>query len=496
MGSGRWNHTIEFILAGKSFQISVTCFRNLSGHDVRKCGLGWHQKCVVPPLSRRPASEWQCPVCDHVELVTSLSNTLAELDVLIDKVEEKRLAEMEVNHSTEVEEEEEEERDNIVKEKESEAPSRDLIKNLPNYYESSDEEDSQPACACGGAPGSGSCAWCKKLRGCTCEGQGTCRLCEREAESEDSEDEIEILEDTSEKKTELSTTELFLLTGKVSRRPSQEEHQQVQPARGRGRGRGRGRCGSSVSNISAHPRMSVTSPALVSPAAQQSPVIIRPVVRQPRLVKHAGAGRPRMAAHQTLPTQPRTLLRGQVRMHQSTHRGLIRGTRPRQPLSRPTFQQMRPIQSGPPRFRPSSVHFGELRQRGQQAFVPVRTPPVARSSQGSQIRPRLQRPRPNVVVQLRQQPPQPSLYQQYTVQAQAGGRDRQQGVASAGQYYQQVCQEADIINISDEDDEDDVLTNYNLPPGIQIERQRVVSHDAQEVMSSYNLPAGIKIQRL
>ncbi len=73
----------------------------------RKCRQGWHQKCVVPPLTRRPASDWQCPVCDHVELVTSLSNTLAELDVLFEKVEEKRLAEMEVNHSTEVEDEEE-----------------------------------------------------------------------------------------------------------------------------------------------------------------------------------------------------------------------------------------------------------------------------------------------------------------------------------------------------------------------------------------------------
>lgn len=60
------------------------------------CDQAWHQKCVTPALTRRPGTSWQCPVCDHCQLVTSLQDTLAELEVLIDKVEERRLAEMEV----------------------------------------------------------------------------------------------------------------------------------------------------------------------------------------------------------------------------------------------------------------------------------------------------------------------------------------------------------------------------------------------------------------
>ena len=415
-------------------------------------------------------------MCDHVELVISLSNTLAELDVLFEKVEEKRLAEMEVNHSTEVEDEEEEgvEESEKIRNKEDDGLSRELVKYLPNYYESSDEDESQPACACGGAPGSGSCAWCKKLRGCTCEGQGTCRLCEREAESEASEDEVEIIEDKADKKAELSTTELFLLTGKVTRRPSQDDERQPVPAsRGRGRGRGRGMPVSSAGhNTAVYQPPRLPRPRLMSPV-QCSPGNIRPIARQPRPLLQAGG--------QVPPPRPR----GQVRMLQRGHRGVTGGAGPGQRMP----SQTRPRGPGP---RILGDHPRGLRPQGQ--LRPVRPPPAM-------SRPRLRGPRPNVIGQIRQQqrqPTQPSLYHQYTAQAQDGGLAGHQGEISAGQYYQQVCEEADVIDISDEDEGmEDVLANYNLPAGIQIQRQRVApAENTQEVLAKYNLPAGINIQRL
>ena len=51
---------------------------------------------MVPALEQRPGSGWQCPVCDHCDLVTALATTSAELLVLMERVEERRLAEMEV----------------------------------------------------------------------------------------------------------------------------------------------------------------------------------------------------------------------------------------------------------------------------------------------------------------------------------------------------------------------------------------------------------------
>lgn len=51
---------------------------------------------MVPALEQRPGSGWQCPVCDHCDLVTALAATSAELLVLMERVEERRLAEMEV----------------------------------------------------------------------------------------------------------------------------------------------------------------------------------------------------------------------------------------------------------------------------------------------------------------------------------------------------------------------------------------------------------------
>ena len=203
---------------------------------------------------------------------------------------------MKVNRSVKVEEEEEvdEEEDKPDDKKEdvtndNNLGSREIVRNMPDYYESSDDEDVPPArtgCCCSGA---GKCLFCKKMRGCTCEGQGTCRLCEMDQEKleeEESDDDIEIIEDVEESHNEslreLSTTELFLMTGEVIRPPSQTEDDIISvddfidqvdppPARGRGRGRGRGRAsimrppGPTVTNL--RPRFAAPSGPRLRPAS-------------------------------------------------------------------------------------------------------------------------------------------------------------------------------------------------------------------------------------
>ena len=78
--------------------IDVSIEQHSTEHHLhcRQCGHGWHGACVVPALVQRPGSGWQCPVCDHCDLVTALAATSAELLVLMERVEERRLAEMEV----------------------------------------------------------------------------------------------------------------------------------------------------------------------------------------------------------------------------------------------------------------------------------------------------------------------------------------------------------------------------------------------------------------
>ena len=61
-----------------------------------ECGQGWHHRCLVPALITSPSQAWQCPLCSHLNLVTSLEHLLTELNSLIETVEQKRLAELQV----------------------------------------------------------------------------------------------------------------------------------------------------------------------------------------------------------------------------------------------------------------------------------------------------------------------------------------------------------------------------------------------------------------
>ena len=63
------------------------------------CSHSWHQHCVSPVLLARPQPSWRCPLCSHLDLVTSLDQLLLELDSLIETVEQKRLAELQVGQT-------------------------------------------------------------------------------------------------------------------------------------------------------------------------------------------------------------------------------------------------------------------------------------------------------------------------------------------------------------------------------------------------------------
>ena len=62
-----------------------------------QCDHGWHQHCCLPVLQARPDLTWQCPLCCHLDLVTSLDQLLAEVDILRETLEQKRLAELQVD---------------------------------------------------------------------------------------------------------------------------------------------------------------------------------------------------------------------------------------------------------------------------------------------------------------------------------------------------------------------------------------------------------------
>merc|ERR1711892_921571 len=57
----------------------------------KNCSFGWHQFCSIPPLYHRPKGNWLCPLCSHISLVQNLEQTLEELDILMEKAEERRL---------------------------------------------------------------------------------------------------------------------------------------------------------------------------------------------------------------------------------------------------------------------------------------------------------------------------------------------------------------------------------------------------------------------
>merc|ERR1712242_673981 len=54
------------------------------------CEAGWHASCLRPALMVIPEGEWFCPDCNHKSLLTSLTEKLTELDVLLKKTEAER----------------------------------------------------------------------------------------------------------------------------------------------------------------------------------------------------------------------------------------------------------------------------------------------------------------------------------------------------------------------------------------------------------------------
>ena len=54
------------------------------------CEAGWHASCLRPALMVIPEGDWFCPDCNHKSLLTSLTEKLTELDVLLKKTEAER----------------------------------------------------------------------------------------------------------------------------------------------------------------------------------------------------------------------------------------------------------------------------------------------------------------------------------------------------------------------------------------------------------------------
>ena len=405
---------------------------------------------------------------------------------------------MEVDQDDDGEEEEEEEVNEVKpKDEGPEAASarREVVRNVPDYYESSDEDEPRAAlpsrkltCTCARA-GAGGCLWCKKMRGCTCEGQGTCRMCELEAGGSDSGDtDIEIIEDTAAAPpAEMSTTEMFLMTGKIVRTPSQEaeidddieeidpyqsEIEEIRPVqRGRGRARGRGRgVGRGVSNyIPQQP-----------PNIQARPRLVRPPVARPR----QPAPRPQPPS-----VRMRPVMRGGVRAPPPPgYRGPMRGQagaggyRGRGVVGVPGIR--------PLRLRTPVPGRGGVRGRG-----------AGQATQHQYSQPQQHHPEYSQPQQYSHQyPRQPSPYQQYTRQLQQQPAPSHAHYASATSYYQQAAEEEDVIALDDDEDDQDVMQGVqaSLPPGIQISRsyERVDrSSEQARLQALERVPPGIQIIR-
>merc|ERR1712130_800645 len=54
------------------------------------CEVGWHASCLRPALMVIPEGDWFCPDCNHKSLLSSLTEKLTELDVLLKKTEAER----------------------------------------------------------------------------------------------------------------------------------------------------------------------------------------------------------------------------------------------------------------------------------------------------------------------------------------------------------------------------------------------------------------------
>jgi len=178
-------------------------------------------------LASEPEPDWLCPLCHHVALVKKLEKTLAEFDVLMERAEERRLADLIENQSRITDDQYDDLNDYAyVGEKvhinvQVNPPAIEDINRLrirPHfYYESSDEDAEESdddefqvkrsaACTC---DGDGDCLFCKRMQGCTCDGHGTCRLCMSKGDKSD------LKKGAPKGPLKMSTTEMFLLTGKT-----------------------------------------------------------------------------------------------------------------------------------------------------------------------------------------------------------------------------------------------------------------------------------------
>merc|ERR1711892_757209 len=189
------------------------------------CEQGWHQHCAIPPLYHEPEEDWLCPLCHHVALVKKLEKTLAEFDILMERAEERRLADLIENQSRVTDDQ----YDNLndysysgEKVNINVQVNPPLIKDIKrkNYYESSDEDAPESdddewgvqlteSCSC---EGDGDCVYCKRMQGCTCNGHGTCRLCQAKSEKRNE-------KPGTEGPQKMSTTEMFMKTGKTRQTP-------------------------------------------------------------------------------------------------------------------------------------------------------------------------------------------------------------------------------------------------------------------------------------
>ena len=470
------------------------------------CKQGWHQMCVMPPLDQQPTKSWLCPLCQHIALVEGLEKTLVALDLKMEQAEENRLAALTENQnltnlidSSEEEDEEEDNQRTTTPKKapkvtvQNESPEMMDVKQSyqefdsdedddvlgtmgrkgrkatkvgkyavmlrPNYNELStdDEEGDIPVsgervmCNC---EGQGTCLFCKRMKGCTCDGAGTCRLCMSQLVIDEERDEggtkspspeLEVIE-----APQMSTTELFLLTGQTKQPAAPPP-----PERGRGRGRVRGRVrsmppgrgGYSVAVVdedSSSDQVTLLDSQTLRPSG-----MTRALRSRGRMLTSRGAPTPRMVSQQypavrqghsmNSESHPDTFESGVVVRGAMRPQGMMRPMgQPRQPM-RP---QMRPGQHIRPQIRP-----GQPRPMGQQ--VRQMGPPMRARAQPMRpmgMRPAGQQPmrprgQPQMGQQLRpvRQRPPVAQNQGYVVQNQ-GYVQQNQGYAQQTQGYAQQTQ--------------------------------------------------------
>lgn len=188
-----------------------------------QCNQGWHKNCAFPPLVQRPTPDWLCPLCHHISLVNNLEKILKEFDTLVEELEELRRATLIENQSKASLEDESQNAPETVQE----GPGGNIESSEGEGGQTDSDDDwltSRAAtCTCGGE---GHCLFCKRRQGCTCEGNGTCRLCmSRKNKS------VPRNGDTlqnSQGPVKMSTTELFLLTGKT-RQVEVQPHERLAP---------------------------------------------------------------------------------------------------------------------------------------------------------------------------------------------------------------------------------------------------------------------------